>query len=181
MKKLFLLTFVFVLILAGCSCEKAEPTDSITADKMSELYEEYNVMAGTWQGQWKNTTFGSSGASKATVIVNEDGTASFTIDIDGMVFGMVNPDPKTFRGNFNDKGIVITQKDDLFGDVTITIVKTGESEATVNVKSENITTPGIKSMTANGTLDAEKIHMDYEVQFTAGNPAKGVFDMTKID
>ncbi len=98
-----------------------------------------------------------------------------------MVFGMVNPEPKTFKGNYNDKGIVFEQNDELFGDVTINIEKTGESEATVDVKSENITTPGIKSMTASGTLDMEKVHMDYEVQFTSGSPAKGVFDMSKID
>ncbi len=48
MKKLFLLTFLLVLVLAGCSCEKAEPTDGIATDKMPELYDEYKDFANTW-------------------------------------------------------------------------------------------------------------------------------------
>lgn len=180
MKKLFLLTFLLVFALAACSCQKAGPADD-AAEGMPELYEQYKAMAGKWQGQWKNTTFGSTGASNATVQVNEDGTASFTIDVDGLVFGMVNPDPKIFSGTYNDKGIIIEQKDDLFGDVVITITRTGENKADIDLKCSNITTPGIGSLSATGTLDAGEMHVDYEVGFTPSGSAKGVMDMAKVE
>ena len=196
MKKLtiFLLIIFLFSISLGCSCQKPEPqpaentnqpeatTEQETEEEqISELYDEYKIMAGKWEGEWNNTTFGSTGASNASAEINPDGTASFTIDLDGFVFGLLNPPAKKFISKYDENGITFKSQDPLFGNLTITIKKTSDNEASVNIKATDVAAPGIESTVAIGTLTPEKLHLDYTVTFITDETALGTVDMTKVE
>lgn len=158
------------------SVPAAEPTPTPTPEPAPSGYEQFISLAGEWRGSWTNTTFGSTGGVSATIIVNEDGTASFTVDIGGLVFGLIDPAPKTFTGTYGSQGIIFqAQGDDLFGDVTITISPEGE----IAFQGQNIPVPGFDSVTADGTITAEETSGTYIVNFAGGGSAQGVFNLVK--
>ena len=83
-------------------------------------------MAGDWVGEWNNLTYGSSGPTSMEVIVREDGTVSITFDLDGFVFGLLDPPDITFDMNYDADGRVFDKTGDSpFGDLTLTATADG--------------------------------------------------------
>lgn len=125
------------------------------------------VQANTLTGQWENTTFGSSGP--VTIDVQFDGdNFDITVDLDGFVFGSVDPAPVNFTGSlsgggtFNEPGIP-----DL-GDLSGSIDGLGN----IDLMFTNVPNPNVDLVVASGTTDgATFLNMTYEVVFAGGSPS----------
>lgn len=144
------------------------------------LYDQYKVVAGTFTGQWQNLTFGTSGDVTTVVEIDEDGRAAFTIDLDGLVFGLIDPDPKTYESTYDATGVVFTaQDDDLFGDLTITITVNDNDTANVVFTSTDNPNTGISGLNADGTLYADALDLDYQIIFSDESTADGIMNLTQ--
>lgn len=144
-----------------------------TDESLEALYGRYKVMAGHWTGTWKNLTFGSTGTIEADVEVNPDGTGQVVADIDGMVFGIIDPGPKTFPATYNNKGGLIELTDDLFGKVQVSVDKDGNLQG----HGLSVPAPGVDSVTVGGKVTAESAELTYIVNFTGGGSANGEIKM----
>jgi hypothetical protein len=151
------------------------PTPEPTEEK-NAAYEQGRTLAGEWSGSWENTTFGSTGGARAVIDVQPDGDATFTIDLDGMVFGALDPDPMSYEGTYDADGAVFeAPSDPLFGDLTITVDADGE----VTINGELVPVDGIASLSAEGSITSDAIQLEYTVGFTGGGEAKGVLNLAK--
>jgi hypothetical protein len=110
------------------------------------------------------------------ISLSEDGTASFTLDLDGSVFGASDPPAKTISGTFDESETKFqVTGDDLFGDLTVTVTPDGS----ISIEATMIPTPGIDSLTARGTITSEAVNLNYTVTFSDGSTAEGVFELMK--
>lgn len=151
-----------------------------TAAPEESLYEQYQAVAGSSTGQWQNLTFGTSGDASTTVEIDPDGQATFTIDLDGLVFGLVNPDPKTYVSTYDEAGAVFTaEDDDLFGDLTITITSNGNDTANISLKAVDVPVTSIYQLTASGILYDDAFDLNYQITFDDGSTADGIMNLTK--
>lgn len=105
-------------------------------------------LAGTYTGQWDNTTFASHGTMDATVTVDEaSGTATLTLDIGGTAFG--SPDPPAIETVLDLTGNgPIAGTNDFFGDFTVTIDDAGH----LVFEAEAVPGVGGRTMTVDGTF-----------------------------
>jgi hypothetical protein len=186
-KRIVILVLMASILLTACGSDTPEPTkppepppptDTPIPPTPTEdtTFQEVQAYLGEWSGEWRNITFGSSGAVSATFAAEEDGTAAFTIDLDGYVFGAFDPDPMTYTGSFSSEGAVFDiPTDPLFGDLTITATTDGE----ISIEGNLVPIEGIAQISATGTITAEEIHLDYTVTFSAGDPAIGEMNLTK--
>lgn len=153
-----------------------------TDSEESPYYDAYKAVAGTSSGEWQNLTYGTSGDATTVVEVNSDGTTAFTLDLGGLVFGLLDPDAKTFASTYDETGAVFTaEDDDLFGDVTITIVNNGNDTAQITFEGLNVPVAGISSLTAEGTLYDDSVDLDYTITFADTLTAEGVMNLTKTE
>jgi hypothetical protein len=154
----------------------APPALAPSTEPVDEDFERASRFAGDWEGQWINQTFGSSGAARGTVSIDPDGTASLFIDLDGFVFGIVDPPAKTYEGTYSSEGAHFEKDgDDLFGNVQIDV----DSNGTMTVNGEMVPVEGVASFSASGTLTETSLNLDYLVQFPGGGEANGVIEMSK--
>ena len=145
------------------------PTKDNTFDQ-AQLY------VGEWSGEWRNTTFGSTGAARASTTAEPDGSATFTVDLDGFVFGALDPDPMTYIGTYTADGATFETPDDpLFGDLTIIVTRDGE----ITIQGELVPIDGIASLFATGTITADEVSLNYTVAFSGGGEAVGELVLTK--
>ncbi|MBI2415762.1 MAG: fibronectin type III domain-containing protein [Candidatus Kerfeldbacteria bacterium] len=152
-----------------------------TVAEETTLYDEYKAVAGTSTGQWQNLTYGTSGDATTVVEIDPDGRAAFTLDLGGLVFELIDPDPKTYESTYDETGVVFTaEDDDLFGDVTITIVANGNDTAQITFTGLDVPVAGISSIAAEGTLYDDAVDLDYTITFTDSLTAAGVMNLTKL-
>ncbi len=124
-------------------------------------YEEAMVFAGTWEGEWRNTTFGSSGPMTATCIPAMDRTITCTSDIGGMVFGVIDPDPQTFTLYYDEEGVHFDILDHpVFGEINGTLLFNGEFTGI----AELIPDPGIASMEMSGHITLDSFIGTYQIR-----------------
>lgn len=153
---------------------------TITAD--SPYYDDYKDIAGDFSGSWQNLTFGTTGDTTTNVEIDPDGRAAFTIDLGGFVFGVLDPDAKTYESTYDESGVVFTaEADDLFGDLTITIVSNGNDTAQITFTGTNVPVIGIDSITADGTLYSDSLDMNYQITLEDTTLAEGIFNLTKTE
>lgn len=144
-------------------------------------YDDYKAVAGSSSGSWQNLTYATSGDTTTTVEIDPDGRAAFTLDLGGLVFGLLDPDPKTYESTYDETGTVFTaEDDDLFGDLTITIVPNGNDTAQITLEGLNVPVVGISQITADGTLYDDSVDMDYQITFIDTLTAEGVMNLTKL-
>ncbi len=179
------------MILAGCGDSGRGPTATSsqattatpTAEQMSttvapdttvampEQMVEAQRLAGTYTGEWDNTTFASHGTMDATVTVDEtSGTATLTLDIGGTAFG--SPDPPAIETVLDLAGNgPIAGNNDFFGDFTVTIDDAG------HLVFEASAVPGVggKKMTVDGTFDGDT----FTGAYTIAGLADGTFSCTR--
>jgi hypothetical protein len=133
-------------------------------------------MAGEWRGMWINNTFGSTGAARLLIEVDPSGMATLTLDLDGMIFGMFDPDPIIYTANFGGGRIDFDVSDDpVFGDFLASALADG----TVSIEAELIPVEGIATLIAEGTFAPRGIHLTYTVEFIGGGQAMGELNLTK--
>lgn len=143
---------------------------------MDESYQRALEMAGEWEGMWENNTFSSSGAASLLIEVDPSGLATLTLDLDGFVFGMLDPDPVVYTANFGGGRIDFDVTDDpVFGD----FLASGLTDGTVSIEADLIPVEGIARLTAEGTFAPGGIHLTYTVEFLGGGSANGELNLTR--
>lgn len=161
--KHYLLLLACYLFVAFCSNILAQNFDP-------------DSLVGTYEGQWFNDTFGSSG--DATLVVTFDAnnsTMQFVLDLDGFVGGMSDPDPRTLNGTYDNSGATIDSTGGSEGDLHLT----WGADGVIDYLVTNITTPGFTTQGGTGTGNSSSIIMDYFVEFSTGDSAFGRVEMFK--
>lgn len=159
-----------MLFFSGGEKQKGPGQDEVRALQEAPGYTQAVQHAGEREGTWTNATFATKGSITSSLVVNKDGTAALTVDLGGLVFGLVDPDPKTFQGTYDASGILVfSGNDDLFGDFTITVSPDGRFV----MVAPDVIAPGIDRVEANG--DLQTAH--YIIHFTGGSRAEGSVQM----
>ena len=139
------------------------------------------AQSGVYQGSWNNTTFGSTGPASAIVgiVTNQ---ISFTLDLDGNVFGGSNPTPLVMTGTLNpDHSATFNPvlAHPTYGDVTGALSPTGAITAT----GVNVPGPTIASVSLTGQFVPGSIDLNYIVTFepsAGGGTANGFIDLNLV-
>lgn len=133
--------------------------------------------AGTYNGTWTNTTFGSTGSGQAIVTVNGGAsTATVTASATGNVLGQGGgAAPGLQAGAYTGAGANFAGVLPVMGTVTATINAAGQ----ITASAINIPGGGITRWDATGTITATTIQMTFTVTFTVGAPATGTITLTK--
>jgi hypothetical protein len=181
-----LATLIALLLLAACGgsgnspTAKSTPTPTPTPTPAPSPTLDIGALAaaaaGTYSGNWKNTTFGSTGTVTAVMTVDRTAlTVTTQITITGNVFGGAPPAPETFSGKIGDFGALgFSGHSPTFGDFTIT--STGP---TFVMKAQNVPTDRIDHFEADGNFAPGAISGTYKVYFKDGTTADGNFSLTK--
>lgn len=153
----------------------ATPTRTLTpAPSPTSVASAY---AGTWDGTWNNTTFGSSGSAHLVSSVNTAAqTFAATLTLGGNVFGAGTPAPQNFSGSYASGSF--TQTGTIFGDVTINFPSPGNFTGF----GVNVPNPDIARIDFNGTASPSAIHLNYTITFSAsrgGGTAVGTMTLNK--
>lgn len=194
------LFIVMVLVVAACatstSPETEEPTATTagaaeettttqetpvtttttppTTTTTSGAREAAEAVAGDYQGEWRNLTFGSSGAASATLTVSGDNLV-VVFNLDGQVFGQLDPEPESIGLPLDELGSGTVQgESELFGPFTLTVTADG-----FQLQATAIPAAGIASMTVTGTIEGGTISGTYDIEFEGGGGANGEFEMTR--
>lgn len=155
-------------------------TKANKSDDDSALYDQYKGAAGTYTGEWQNLTFGTTGDTSMVVEIEPTGSAEFTIDLDGFVFGLINPDPKTYASVYDADGIIFSaQDDDLFGDLTIAVEPNDNDTAQFEITALDIPMGDIDQLEATGTLYTDSLDLNYTITFNDTTTAEGILNLTK--
>ncbi len=130
-------------------------------------------ISGTYAGEWRNTTFGSSGPISASLEASEEGVVSVTLDVDGFVFGEADPDAEEFSFDIADATVGATMESAVFGILTFSFTPNG-----IMVEALDVPSPAIASMQVLASLVEDGFVGTYVIEFEGGGSAEGEFDMT---
>ena len=127
------------------------------------------ALEGTYEGEWNNTTFGSTGPIELTIEVDEEAqVALLTLDLGGNVFGASDPDPVEYEvdltADFEDYEVT----DDVFGESTVEVGVDGHFV----FESEAVPGLGGLPMTIEGDMTAEGVTGTYVIP----DLAEGTFE-----
>ncbi len=156
-----------------------EPTATPTATPTPTPvpHEDLSVFAGNWEGRWHNETFRSTGAARAFAELLPDGTTRITLDLDGLVFGFIDPPALTFEGAYDDSGArFLIQDHEFFGDMTLEIDRSGA----IVFEAPEVPTVGL-SVDLEGTIDSAVLDAEYTLAFVGGGGAEGVLTLWKVE
>jgi hypothetical protein len=163
------------------SAEETEPTDPPAPTEtpeptMAPGYEMAMQYSGTWEGTWKNTTFGSEGPITITGTVYQDGTVTMEVDVGGFVFGLIDPDPQTYTGTYDANGVLFSILDDpIFGQLEVEM----DFNGTFSAMADLIPEASIASMQVSGTFGDGMAQGEYMIEFAGGGGAEGVIELTQ--
>lgn len=139
---------------------------------------EFNVpaYAGTWTGQWNNTTAQSTGSVDLDVAVDRDGqTATFELDLGGPVLGVVlDPDPVTINGTYDEDSLSVDDAAGIYGDINVEIDDNGNITGQINPPADHIDRVEIA-----GTVTETRIEINYTVYFSDGRIFDGTMELDK--
>jgi hypothetical protein len=148
---------------------RVDGADSITLPAVRSL-------AGTYTGEWVNTTFNSSG--DATIVVGVElatRQATVTIDLDGNVFGSSNPPAETYTGTFDSRGMSLSTTSATFGQVDLRISPEGLLAGVGN----DVPNPGIDRVVYHGEIGGGAFTMQVLIYFPGGNRAQSVLTLER--
>lgn len=122
---------------------------------------------GLYTGQWDNLTFSSSGP--ATMLIEDlgGGVVQMTIDVDGNVFGFVDPPPGVVTGTVVADVFTLDPVlgDPTFGDISGTIDAAGQADfELINAAGGSFSSVMITGTAIGGVFD-----LDYQI-FTPNDP-----------
>lgn len=119
-----------------------------------------------YDGQWHNLTFNSTGAARATVTTTLP-NVSVSFDLDGNVFGGLNPAPLVLSGIASPDGSVAFTPINghaTYGDVTASTSALGVlTAACANVPGQ------VSTVLLTGTTSPALIDLTYDITFDTGS------------
>ena len=139
------------------------------------IAEEY---AGTYQGTWTNTTFGSTGTIKIDVVVDASAkTAKITTTLTGNVFGAPAPPPETLTIPLGDvqPGQPPTVTSPLFGQLSISV----KDDGTVVGDAPNVPSAAVNTFHVELKPSATGFAGTYSVVLASGTTANGTLTLTR--
>ena len=157
---------------------RVDGADSITLPALaSNDIVDPSMYAGNYSGSWFNTSFLSSGGATIEITVNmRFRRATMTIDLNGNVFGGVDPPPDTFSGSIDSRGWDLHAMSPSLGEVHFYITPDG----LIYGMSENVPSPSIESVTYNGRIEDGKIMIQSLIRFPGGSaPAQSYLEVTR--
>ena len=120
---------------------------------------------GMYEGQWDNTTFGSSGAASLLIEDLGGGDVQMTADLDGFVFGIGDPDAVVVLGTLMGDIFSMTPiSSPTFGDVTGGVDEMGN----LSFDLVDAAMGDFSLVTLRGTAIGDSIQADYEIFTQAG-------------
>ena len=129
---------------------------------------------GTYEGEWVNTTFGSTGSITVVVTLDEaTRVLTITFDLGGNVFGGSDPPPIAIDLDIDDESSELTSA--LFGDVSVSI-----DDGNFVLSAENIPGPGIARMNVTGVVGLSGSNMAYAIEFDDGSAAQGTASLGSV-
>jgi hypothetical protein len=127
------------------------------------------ILAGEWVGDWRNTTYASTGAVLAGIRVDAAGlAATVTIDLGGAVFGGADPAPFELVVDLS-AAPPYTATTALLGEITLVVTDTGA----FTLEAADVPAAGIATFWATGTAGSERMDLEYTVAFEDGSEAAG--------
>lgn len=168
----FVLLILIVASSGGPSPQQQAPAESEAPPAAG--FETFSGLAGEYQGTWTNSTFGTKGSVEARLALPQDGTATFSVDVGGLVFGLVDPEPKTFSGVYNVQEVYFSANDELFGNFVVSIKPSGE----LTMQAPNVSAPGIDRFEVNGVFANGAINARYVIFMKGGTRAEGSVQLT---
>jgi hypothetical protein len=180
-----LATILALLLLAACGgsgspAAKATPTPTPTPSPSPTPTIDIGALAaaaaGTYSGDWKNTTFGSTGTVTAVITVDRASlTVSAALTITGNVFGGAPPPTETFSGKIGGLGALgFSGHSATFGDFTVT----SNGPAFV-MKAQNVPGTRVDHFEADGNFGQGTVSGTYKVFLKDGTTADGTFSLTR--
>ncbi len=177
------------VLVVGCSSDDSNGAGTTTTapppTTVQEVVEEETAASmlaaralaaqGTWVGEWRNTSAGSSGSATFTFEVDEDeSTIDVVADLGGNVFGAADPDEETFSLPLfpgTHRGTSST-----LGPYAVTYDQDGNIGL---VAAEVPALPGA-TFSLTGVLINTDLNATYEVDLGAGSdPMTGTVDLLK--
>jgi hypothetical protein len=128
------------------------------------------ILAGEWVGEWRNPTYGSTGA--VAVDVRVDGAAhmaTITVDLGGAVFGESDPDPFELTVDLS-AAPPYAASTALLGEITFSMTDTGA----FTLESADVPSAAVATFWATGTAGSERVDLGYAVGFEDGSEAAGL-------
>jgi adhesin/invasin len=126
--------------------------------------------AGTYTGNWNNTTDGTNGTASATVTVNgAASTVSLALAVTGPVLG-IGGVTTTQSGLYTANGASVSNiAVPVMGTVTFTVDAVGN----ITASGTNIPNALISNWSAVGTVTSAQVRMNYTVTYTNGSTSVG--------
>ena len=190
MRKLALLTLALALAAVACGDDDATSTTgsdttsapsttstttsttttaatTTTVDATAARVAAAMEYAGTYTGEWRNTTFDSTGGADMSLEVDAaTATAVLTLDLGGSVFGGGDPDPIVTEIDLSTAG-PYAGTNDLFDDYTLEI----DTDGVFTLTAPDISQLTGMSMVVEGALDPA----GFDLLYTINHPAGGLF------
>lgn len=153
---------------------------AITSVSMIGAAAQAQLNLGSFEGQWDNTTFGSSGGAFLLVESLGGADVSLTIDLDGFVFGQGDPDPFVITGTVGPTGFEVDPFDSpTFGEMTGGVDEFG----VVAIDLTDAADGAFSLVTLRGTAVGDSVELDYSI-FTPNDPtapfAVGEINMYRV-
>jgi len=141
-------------------------------------------LAGKWVGQWRNSTFGSTGAVRGNV--KKKGKRMKVLwDIDGTALGCADPPEnktvlKKGRGanRWNGRKFKAVDKSDTFGKVTFNY-KRRNNKVTGSGGPGGLPCSADKTYTFDGKLTNKKLNLDIDIKSNGAPFAKSTMSVGK--
>jgi hypothetical protein len=169
-------TTYYLMVTAENSAGESLASSVASATPSAPQARLFPSYVGNWTGTWRNNTFASTGQATLAVALNPGGTQmTWSIAVQGNVFGVGSPAPETFVGAVGPATITLTGNSATFGQVTLTI----DANGNVTGSGMNLTTPNVTRFDFTGTWSASNFDLTYTATLTTGGTATGVFNLTK--
>ncbi|MCC6639289.1 hypothetical protein IT409_01885 [Candidatus Falkowbacteria bacterium] len=146
------------------------------ADELKKAYDELLAYEGVWEGEWSNNIFNNKGTVKVTVDVVEGGVVNALVDLNGRVFGWIDPEAKTYSGTYTKDGVFFAiNTDSAYGTVHVNL----RPDHTIVIHGAQIPLKRVELVTGSGTFDTTKAEMTYNVDWIGNFGTNGVVTLTK--
>ncbi|MEQ1872524.1 MAG: hypothetical protein ABL953_02255 [Ilumatobacteraceae bacterium] len=148
----------------------ADPTTTVV-DPAAARIATAEEIAGTYTGEWTNTTFGSTGTINATFTVDAiTAIASLSMDLGGNVFGSPDPDALTAEFDLNGEG-PYAGTSELFGDYTV-------EYSAGHLKFTAPAVPGVGNLEM--TIEGDFADGAFSGTYTIVGLAEGTFEANRV-
>lgn len=159
---------------AATTTTAAATTTTTAPDETADRIAAAQALAGSYEGEWRNLTFGSSGAAEAEIEVVGSVT-TVTLVLGGNVFGVGSPGPVVMEFDLSHAPPYETTSG-LFGEATVEIDVDGNLRFTAG----SIESLGGMSLVVDGTVTADGFDLAYAIlQADSSTFAEGIVTATR--